>query len=75
MLLSRRLSRILIRLSSPNTYPLSGPSCTAVSPRNPLKVEWAKSIIRTSTKGGRWGWGVEVGGKGFKLGAGEEESG
>lgn len=72
---SRRLSRIWTRLSSPNTYPRSGPSCTAVSPRNPLKVEWAKSIIRTSTRGGRCGWEVGGGGKEIKLGAGEEESG
>lgn len=68
---SRRLSRILTRLSSPNTYPWSGPSCTAVSPRNPLKVEWAKSIIRTSTRGERWSLGVGGDGKEFKMGAKE----
>lgn len=69
---SRKLSKIWTRLSSPNTYPLSGPSCTAVSPRKPLKVEWAKSIIRTSTRGGCLGCGAGEGAKENKLGAEEE---
>lgn len=42
---------MLIRLSSPNTYPISGPSCTVGSSRKPLNVLCAKSIIRTSTLG------------------------
>lgn len=46
----------------------------AVSPRKPLKVEWAKSIMRTSTKGGCWGRGAGEGEE-PKLGAEEVESG